>query len=113
MYAHVWMGDDNGPNCMSQEADDTFTCSFVVNYFGGSEVNLIPSGYARARPEMRAAINKQLAACTPAEAQVTFYDGSVQWISDAIQPGTGSTTLGVWDLLNLSNDSLPIDNGTY
>ncbi len=109
MYAHGWMGDDNGPNCMSQEADDTFTCSAVVNFFGGSEVNLIPLGmpcYAGNASSHQQTVRSLHAGGV----QVVFCDGSVQWISDAIQLGTGSTTLGVWDLLNLSNDSLPIDS---
>jgi prepilin-type processing-associated H-X9-DG protein len=113
LYAHGWMGDDNGPNCMSQEADDTFTCSAVVNFFGGSEVNLIPLGmpcYAG-----NASSHQQTARSLHdgGGVQVVFCDGSVQWIGDGIQLGNASTNLGVWDLLNLSTDGYAIDSNSY
>jgi len=44
---------------------------------------------------------------------MTFCDGSVHFIKDSIEKGTGSGSLGVWDKLNLSNDGFTIDPTSY
>ncbi len=111
LYAHGWMGDDNGPNCPSIYADDQFTCDLTTTAFGGSQalVNLgMPCYVGDAGSHQQTARSLHAGGV-----QVVFCDGSVQFIFDEIQLGTGSTTLGVWDLLNLSNDGYIIGTGTY
>ena len=44
---------------------------------------------------------------------VALCDGSVRFISDFVQLGTGPSNLGVWDKLNLSHDGQPIDASQY
>ena len=111
LYAHGWMGDDNGPNCQSIYADDVFTCAITTSDFGGS-ANLITLempcyiGDAASHQQTCRSLH-------PGGVQVVFCDGSVQFIYDEIQLGTGSTSLGVWDLLMLSNDGNIIGTGTY
>ena len=105
------MGDDNGPNCQSIYADDVFTCAITTSDFGGS-ANLITLempcyiGDAASHQQTCRSLH-------PGGVQVVFCDGSVQFIYDEIQLGTGSTSLGVWDLLMLSNDGNIIGTGTY
>ncbi len=111
LYAHGWMGDDNGPNCASIYADDQFTCDLTTTAFGGSQalVNLgMPCYVGDAGSHQQTARSLH-----PGGVQVVFCDGSVQFIFDEIQLGTGSTTLGVWDLLNLSCDGQVIAAGMY
>jgi prepilin-type processing-associated H-X9-DG protein len=47
----------------------------------------------------------------PGGVQAVFCDGSVHWIDDSIQVGTGSVAMGYWEMLFLSGDggSLPQD----
>ena len=42
-----------------------------------------------------------------------FCDGSVKFITDFVELGTGASSLGVWDKLNLSNDGLSVDSNRY
>ena len=44
---------------------------------------------------------------------VCFADGSVRFMSDFIELGTSYLSLGVWDKLNLSNDSQPVDASKF
>ena len=99
--------DDNGPNCNMPNADNLFTCSDVQAAVGGAN-QLIALGMSCYSPNGPAW--QQTARSMHVGGVFTcFCDGSVHWISDFVQLGTGPNNLGVWDKLNLSNDGLPTD----
>ena len=102
LYAHGWNGDDNGPNCESPAADDVFSCDQVANSLGGTQILMslgMPCyvGDAGSHQQDPRSLH-------PDGVQVVFCDGSVQWIGDSVDLGSGPTSLGVWDMLNLSAD---------
>jgi prepilin-type N-terminal cleavage/methylation domain-containing protein/prepilin-type processing-associated H-X9-DG protein len=109
LYAHGYYGDDNGPNCNYILADDVFSCDQVIAALGGTDGTvLIPLGMPCYNGD--AASHQQTSrSLHSGGVQVVYCDGSVQWISDTIQLGTGSTNLGVWDMLNLSADGQLFD----
>jgi prepilin-type N-terminal cleavage/methylation domain-containing protein/prepilin-type processing-associated H-X9-DG protein len=111
LWAHGYISDANGPNCNQLLADDPSTCSDVWNAVGGgsqlAQLGMAcwngngPNWQQTARSLHTSGVN------------TCFADGSVHFISDFIQLGTGSGNLGVWDKLNLSNDHFPIDASAY
>jgi prepilin-type processing-associated H-X9-DG protein len=111
MWGHGYINDDNGPNSNQLLADDTTTCSDVWNAVGGgSQLATLgmacwngngPCKQQTARSLHQSGVN------------TCFADGSVHYISDFVQTGTSSSSLGVWDKLNLSNDHFPIDASSY
>jgi prepilin-type processing-associated H-X9-DG protein len=111
LWCHGYMTDANGPNANTANADDILTCTDLQAAVGGA-VNLQAMG-------MSCSISNSPNWPQTARSLHTggvntcFADGSVHWISDFIQLGTGPTNLGIWDKLNLSNDGAPIDASTF
>ena len=111
LWCHGYLTDDNGPNCNMTNGDDVLTCTDIQAGVGGA-TNLItlnmscspgpwPNWQQSARSMHAGGVN------------TCFADGSVHWISDFVQTGTGPGSLGVWDKLNLSNDGQTIDASTF
>ena len=111
LWCHGYLTDANGPNCNMANSDDILTCTDVQNAVGGA-TNLQAMGMSCSFSNSP---NWQQTARSLHTAGVNtcFADGSVHWISDFIQLGTGPGSLGVWDKLNLSNDGTPIDQSQY
>ncbi len=109
LWGHGYVSDDNGPNC-NNSGDDTLTCPDVQAAVGGAgPLNQLGMGcstvaYSNWQQTARSMHGDGVNTC--------FADGSVHWISDFVQLGT-STSPGVWDKLNLSNDGLPIDSASF
>ena len=115
LWAHGYITDDNGPNCNQTNSDDVMTCTDILAAVGGSptnQANLITLGMSCWTGNTQ---NVQQGARSMHGAGVytCFADGSVHFISDFIQLGTSSSSLGVWDKLNLSNDGYPIDASSF
>jgi prepilin-type N-terminal cleavage/methylation domain-containing protein/prepilin-type processing-associated H-X9-DG protein len=115
LWAHGFIGDDNGPNCNSGSGDDTQNCSEIETAVGGAPqisqlgMSCWPTGNSEQQGP-RSLHTGGINTC--------FADGSVHFISDFVQLGTMSAsnlpaTLGVWDKLNLSNDGAPIDGSAF
>jgi prepilin-type N-terminal cleavage/methylation domain-containing protein/prepilin-type processing-associated H-X9-DG protein len=111
MWGQGYINDDNGPNSNSLLADDPITCSDTWNAVGGGPqlAQLGMACYNGNAPNWQQTARSLHAGGV----NTCFADGSVHFISDFIQLGTGSGSLGVWDKLNLSNDHFPIDASTY
>ncbi len=111
LWAHGYLTDANGPNCNQTNSDDVLTCSDIQTATGGA-TNLISLGMSCYSGNLN---NGQQAARSMHGGGVMtcFCDGSVHWISDFIQLGSGYSSLGVWDKLNLSNDGFPIDASSF
>ena len=109
-------------------ADDLVTCPDVVAAVGGlpqlQQLGMggcwSPSGGGGFLDEMT------VRSLHPGGANICMGDGSVRFISDFVQTGTGPQgsqsgsngdvapiVLGVWDKLILSHDGLPIDASAY
>ena len=111
LWAHGYAGDDNGPNCNSPLADDVLPCTDIYTAVGG-QTNLITLGMACSSgnwPNWQQTVRS----LHGGGGNTCFADGSVHFISDFVQLGTGPTSLGVWDKLNLSNDGQPIDASSF
>ena len=110
LWGQGYITDDNGPNCNQLLADDLPTCSDIGNAVGGGASWPRWDGLLERKWPRQAANGPQ-----PAQRGVNtcFADGSVHYISDFVQTGTSSSSLGVWDKLNLSNDHFPIDASSY
>ena len=87
------------------------TCSDVETAVGG-EINLTAMGMS-CSPTNYPNWQQTARSLHPGGVNTCFADGSVHFISDFIQLGTGPGNLGVWDKLNLSYDGQPIDAGSY
>jgi len=116
LWAHGFGGDDNGPNCTQLKADDVTACSDIASAVGGQaslvEMNMACS-YDNA-PSNWPNWQQTARSFHPGGVNMCFCDGSVHFISDLIELGTGQgSSLGVWDKLNLSNDGYSIDSSRY
>ena len=111
LYAHGWMGDDGGPDNDTIAADDVFSCDVVANALGGAaalQLLGMPCYTGDAGSHQQTIRSLHVFG-----AQVVFCDGSVHFISDDIAVGNSSTNLGVWDMLNLSQDGYTFQDGSY
>jgi prepilin-type N-terminal cleavage/methylation domain-containing protein len=100
---------DTGPN--NPNGDYTTTCATSNGTWvaaGGTTAN----GNAAAALGMGCAStgtkdDKQVGpkSMHPGGVQSVFCDGSVHWIDETIQVGTGSTVMGYWEMLFLSSDN--------
>ncbi len=112
MFAHGWMGDDNGPNCNSPLPDDVGNCMDITAGVGGPAV-IQAMNMACYNPAGANANNQQTARSMHlGGVTMLFVDGSVHFISDYVQLGS-SSNLGVWDMLNLSNDHKQVQANRY
>jgi prepilin-type N-terminal cleavage/methylation domain-containing protein/prepilin-type processing-associated H-X9-DG protein len=111
LWAHGYATDANGPNCNQTNSDDVMTCTDVQTAVGGVTqlITLGMSCWTGNSPNWQTASRS----LHSGGVYTCFCDGSVHFISDFIQLGTGTSSLGVWDKLNLSNDGYPIDSSTY
>ncbi len=118
LWCHGSLGDDNGPNAFDPKADDVLSCTSIQSGVGGAA--------ALARLGMPCDGGVELSnwqqtarSVHPGGVNVCFADGSVRFISDFIDTANASGSLDaahpptVWDRLNLSNDSLPVDSSRY
>jgi prepilin-type N-terminal cleavage/methylation domain-containing protein/prepilin-type processing-associated H-X9-DG protein len=117
LWCHGYYGDDNGPNNKnSTTADDIPSCTEVESAVGGAS-KLTQMGMSCGVPgDSNLTMWQQtVRSMHVGGANVCFADGSVHFISDFIETGTPGNppALGVWDLLNLSNDRLPVDPSKY
>ncbi|HKD35591.1 MAG TPA: DUF1559 domain-containing protein [Pirellulales bacterium] len=111
LWAHGYHGDDNGPNSISTQGDDVLSCTDIQTAVGGA-VPLIRRGMTCA-PGGKPNWQQTIRSLHISGGNVCLADGSVRFISDFVELGTADTNLGVWDKLNLSNDSLPVDASKF
>ena len=106
-----YVGDDNGPDNNYIWGDDFCSCSDVWTAVGGGPqaAQLGMSCYNGNLPNWQ----QTARSLHSGGGNTCFADGSVHFISDFVQLGTGAGSLGVWDKLLLSSDGLPLDSSTY
>ncbi len=124
LYKHGYQGDDNGPNCLSPKADDVANCELIESQITGlapqqdspAEATMIQLGMPCSDDHgISSWPNWQQTARSmhAGGVNVCLADGSVRFLSDAINLGTSWNNLGVWDQLNLSTDGAILDPNSY
>ena len=114
LWAHGYRVDAGGPNSNIRGADDTRNCAAVESAVGGA-TKLIQMGMSCYDPG-ESDWQQYARSLHTSGVNVCFADGSVRFISDFVETGTNGTPpgcLGVWDLLNLSNDRRPLDASKF
>lgn len=111
LWAHGYHGDDNGPNDNSALGDDMLSCADVQSAVGGA-VEIIKRGMT-CSPGGKPNWQQTVRSLHTTGGNVCLADGSVRFISDFVERGTSYLSLGVWDKLNLSNDSQPVDASKF
>jgi prepilin-type N-terminal cleavage/methylation domain-containing protein/prepilin-type processing-associated H-X9-DG protein len=115
LWAHGYRVDATGPNTNISGADDTRNCAAVEGAVGGA-TKLIKMGMSCYDATGESDWQQYPRSLHPNGINVCFADGRVRFISDFVETGTNGTPpgcLGVWDLLNLSNDRLPLDASKF
>jgi prepilin-type N-terminal cleavage/methylation domain-containing protein/prepilin-type processing-associated H-X9-DG protein len=117
LWGHGYYGDANGPNAQGVGlADDMISCDNLATAVGSqaqvTQLGMSCSGGTKPNWQQTAR------SLHPNGVNVCFADASVHFISDFIDKGTqanppGPNNLGIWDLLNLSNDRQPLDSSKY
>jgi prepilin-type N-terminal cleavage/methylation domain-containing protein/prepilin-type processing-associated H-X9-DG protein len=117
LWGHGYYGDANGPNSQGVgKADDMISCDNLATAVGSAaqvtQLGMSCSGGTKPNWQQSAR------SLHDSGVNVCFADGSVHFISDFIDKGTqanppGPNNLGVWDLLNLSNDRQPLNASQY
>jgi type II secretory pathway pseudopilin PulG len=103
LWAHGRIGDDNGPNALSADADDVLACTAIKSLFGGAP-QLQQQGMPCSSGDWP---NFQQTARSTHSGMVIVClgDGSVRTISDYIDIVGTQTKLSVWERLNASSDN--------
>jgi prepilin-type N-terminal cleavage/methylation domain-containing protein/prepilin-type processing-associated H-X9-DG protein len=116
LWADGYYGGDNGPNSSSGTGDGMLSCTDLRTAVGDpSGKQLLQLGMGCSTPD-RPNSQQTVRSLHSGGVNVCLADGSVRFISDFIElgsPGTPPDCLGIWDKLNLSNDSQPIDASKY
>ena len=113
VWAHGYIGDARGPNCIFSNSDDTANCGQLHTALGGeSELvrKKMPCYEGTGSSPNRQAGSRSM---HPGGVFACFCDGSVHWISDNIDTSGSVSRASAWDRLNLSNDGQPIPSGAY
>ncbi len=124
LYAHGWKGDDNGPNANQPKADDVANCELIEQQVTGipaqasspAEAMMMQLGMPCSDDNgLNSWANWQQTARSlhAGGVNIALADGSVHFMVDMINVGTGTDNLGVWDRLNLSADGDVLDANTY
>ncbi len=115
LWAHGYRVDATGPNTNISGADDIRNCAAVEGAVGGA-TKLIKMGMSCYDAAGESDWQQYPRSLHPNGINVCFADGRVRFISDFVETGTNGTPpgcLGVWDLLNLSNDRQPVNSSQY
>jgi prepilin-type N-terminal cleavage/methylation domain-containing protein/prepilin-type processing-associated H-X9-DG protein len=114
LWGHGYTSDDNGPNCNQTNSDDPRACSEIQAAVGGA-TQLIQLGMSCWNGD-GSDFEQGARSLHPNGVNVCLADGSIRFISDFIELGTGGTPpacLGIWDKINLSNDGQPVDASKF
>lgn len=108
LWGHGWMGDDNGPNSLRDDADDVERCTDIRAAVGGADKLMLQRMPCSGGnwPNFQQTIRSM----HPGGGMACFGDGSVHWLSDSINI---SPKLSVWDRLMLSSDGQPVSSDAF
>lgn len=111
LWAHGTVGDDNGPNAISNDADDVLACQ-AIRAAVGDAAKLAKLGMPCSSGDWP---NFQQTARSPHPGGVfvTLADGSVRFISDYINIVQSGGQLSVWERLNASSDALVLSGDQF
>jgi prepilin-type N-terminal cleavage/methylation domain-containing protein/prepilin-type processing-associated H-X9-DG protein len=114
LWAHGWIGDDNGPNCAQPNADDVNSCTDIYTAVGG-QAALQNLGMACSSGNW-SNFQQTVRSLHANGGNIGLGDGSVRYVSDFIDH-SGSNgnppNLSIWDKIMLSNDGLPLDTSKF
>lgn len=113
LWAHgrVTGGDDNGPNCLSPDADDVLACQAIRTAVGGTQklIEMKMPCSSGDHPNFQQTARSTHESCVI----VTLADGSVRVISDFIDIVGTSTRMSAWDRLNASSDGQVLSSNEF
>lgn len=107
LASHGFSGDDNGPNCIADAADDMINCASVAST--PAERNILKMSCTTYQTNTQGTMRSMHAGGV----HTAFADGSTHWISDNIELGYDTAHLGAWDCLNLSGDMRSVSADKY